>query len=162
MWNICFFFQEGPLFKLFRSQIRLQNRSKFSRRQKLTLKCQFFSKKCPNFMGFCLFLANFLFQEAIFIFLLHFFVVIICSSFPGDRILLKFPFKNRSKFSRRGTCLEQMFQKCAVGCFREASNGENIWNICSFLPGGTTFSNYPGVKFIFRTDQNFPGDKNWH
>ena len=96
-------------FKLSRSQIYLQNRSKFSRRQKLVSKCQIFSKKCPKFVGFCLFLANFLLQEAIFIFLLHFFVVIICSSFPGDRILLKFAFKNRSKFSRRGTCLEQIF-----------------------------------------------------
>ena len=68
------------------------------------------STKLGHFWDFCLLSTNFLLQDTIFIFLLHFLVVIICSGFPGDQILLKFAFKNRSKFSRRGTCLEQIFQ----------------------------------------------------
>ena len=35
---------------------------------------------------------------------------LVLPSFPGDQILLKFTFKNRSKFSRRSSCLEQIFQ----------------------------------------------------
>ena len=69
---------------------------------------KFLYEKYPNFVAFFLFLVNFLFWDTIFTFMLHYFVVNICSSFPGDQILLTCAFKNRSKFSRRGTCLEQI------------------------------------------------------
>ena len=40
----------------------------------------------------------------------NFLVVKVCSSFQGDQIFLTFAFKNISKFSRRGTSLEQIIQ----------------------------------------------------